>query len=493
MNERFLGVDVGTSSSKGVLVDGRGRVLAQADRSHRVLHPRPAWAEMAPEVWWDDARAILAELTERSDRPITAVGVSGMGPCLMVTDDRSRPLRNPILYGNDTRATAQIEALTQRLGRLEVLNRTGSPLTSQAVGPKLAWVVENEPDVAAATTRMFMTSSWLAHRLTGAYVLDHQSASQAGPMYDVDALEWNQPWASVVAPRGLQLPRLCWPGDVAGTVNAQAARETGLSEGTPVVAGTIDAWSEAVSVDAHGVGDLMVMYGTTMFLLTTVSEKLTSPSLWGTIGALPGTRNLAAGMATSGAVTGWLRDLFGAPDYPTLLAEAAASPPGSRGLVLLPYLAGERTPLFDPGARGVFAGLTLAHGRGDLYRAALEATAFGVRHNLEVMRSAGAQVTRPVAVGGGTQGALWTQIVSDVTGLTQELPTYTIGASYGAAYLAAASGAPVSIKAWNPVAGEVHPDPEAAASYDEPYAVYRALYPASRDLVHRLARLQSGP
>jgi xylulokinase len=198
-------------------------------------------------------------------------------------------------------------------------------------------------------------------------------------------------------------------------------------------------------------------------------------------------------MATSGAVTAWLRDLFGSPDFATLLSEAAASPPGSRGLVLLPYLAGERTPLFDPDARGVLVGLTLAHSRGDLYRAALEATAYGVRHNLEVIRGAGADITRVVAVGGGTEGALWTRIVSDVTGLVQQLPTHTVGASYGAAFLAAASQEAVVIEDWNPQAGEVRPEPAHRQRYDDLYAVYRGLYPATVGAMHTLAAVQKGP
>jgi xylulokinase len=487
----YLGVDVGTSSSKGVLVDPAGRVLARARRTHAVVHPRPAWAEMHVGVWWDDAAGLIRDLLARAPGPVGAVGVSGMGPCLLVTDAEGTPLRDPILYGNDTRATVQIDRLAAELGADEILDRTGSPLTAQAVGPKIAWIVENEPQIAGAMRRLFMTNSWLVHRLTGEYVLDHLSASQAGPMYDVNALDWYHPWADMVAP-GMELPRLCWPGDVAGQVSPEAAATTGLTTGTPVITGTIDAWSEAVSVGAQRPGDLMLMYGTTMFLLATTSARLTSPQLWGTVGAVPETRCLAAGMATSGAVTGWLRDLFGSPDFASLLSDAAQSPPGSKGLVLLPYLAGERTPLFDPDARGLLVGMTLAHGRGDLYRAALEATAYGVRHNLEVMQAAGADITRVVAVGGGTEGVLWTRIVSDVAGLVQELPTHTVGASYGAAFLAAGSREAVLIENWNPKAGEVRPDDTHRQRYDDLYAVYRDLYPATVDAMHTLAAMQKG-
>ena len=163
---------------------------------------------------------------------------------------------------------------------------------------------------------------------------------------------------------------------------------------------------------------------------------------------------------------------------------------GANGLVMLPYFAGERTPIMDPDARGVIAGLTLAHTRGDLYRAALEATGFGVRHNIEAIEAAGGDIRRIVAVGGGTQGGLWTQIVSDITGRPQEIRAQSIGASYGAAFLAAQLVGPASIDTWNPVRETVTPRPEAVEPYDELYGLYRDLYPRTADTVHALAGRQ---
>ena len=211
-----------------------------------------------------------------------------------------------------------------------------------------------------------MASSFLVRRLTGEYVLDHHSASQCDPLYDLAAEGWIEEWAALVAP-GLALPRLLWPGEQAGTVTAAAAAETGLREGTPVATGTIDAWAEALSVGAVNEGDTMLMYGSTMFIVEVVPQTVGDPRLWLTAGVLPHTRTLAAGMATSGSLTGWLQGIAGGVPFETLLAEAAASPPGAHALVTLPYFAGERTPLFDPRARGVVIGLTLSHQRGDLY------------------------------------------------------------------------------------------------------------------------------
>jgi len=180
----------------------------------------------------------------------------------------------------------------------------------------------------------------------------------------------------------------------------------------------------------------------------------------------------------------------GSPDYGELLALAADSGIGANGLLMLPYFSGERTPIMDPQARGVIAGLTLSHTRGDLYRAALEATGYAVRHNLEAFEEAGGDIQRIVAVGGGTQGGLWTQIVSDITGRPQEIRAQSIGASYGAAFLAAQLVEPVSIDAWNPVQETVEPRPEVASQYDELYRLYRGLYPQTADTVHALAARQ---
>ncbi|WP_327098260.1 FGGY-family carbohydrate kinase [Nocardia vinacea] len=487
MTSAFLGVDIGTSSSKGVLVRPDGTVIARAERTHGVSTPRPGWVEHdVDQIWWAEFRAITRELLDAADgTTLDALAVSGIGPCLLPADAVGNPLRPAILYGVDTRATAEIAELNQQFGAAAVLERGGSPLTSQAVGPKLRWLARHEPQVAARTEMLLMASSFLVHRLTGRYVLDHQSASQCVPMYDLRQRDWAHDWATIVAP-GLKLPELAWPTEVVGKVSAAAASATGLPAGLPVTTGTIDAWAEAASVGVRAPGDAMIMYGTTMFLVQVLTDPRPHPGLWLTCGTWPGTYTSAAGMATSGAVTDWLRKLVGG-DFADLVAEAAEVPAGSRGLLALPYFAGERTPLFDPDARGIIAGLTLGHGRAELYRAVLEGIAYGVRHNLEAM--AGGQAPRLVAVGGGTKGGLWTQIVSDVTGLPQQLPADTVGACLGDALLAA-EAVGVDTAGWNPVIGMVEPDADRGATYAWYYRRYRELYESTADIAHFLAAEQ---
>ena len=491
MTELLLGLDIGTASSKAVLAQPDGSVVATAERPHGLSLPRPGWAEHDAEaVWWQDVLALCAELAPRAGAALAGVCVSGIGPCVVPCDADLGPLRPAILYGIDSRAGAEIEELDARYGGEAILARGGSRLTSQALGPKLLWLQRNEPEVWARTAGWYMASSFVAARLTGEYVLDHHSASQCTPLYDLARNAWNEDWAGEIAP-GVALPRLLWPWDPVGEVTAAAADATGLPAGVPVMAGTVDAWAEAVSVGVRRPGDLMLMYGSTMFLVAVLDAPRTHPGLWGTAGATPGSWSLAAGMATSGSLTDWLRRLTGEAAFDTLVREAGEAPAGADGLLLLPYFAGERNPIFDPDARGVIAGLTLTHGRGHLLRAVYEATAFGVRHNVGTFAETGIALDRVVAVGGGTRASLWTQIVSDVTGLAQEIPEQTIGASYGDALMAAVgTGLAGAGSDWTAMRATVEPDEGRRAIYDELFELYLELYGATSAVAHRLAALQ---
>lgn len=492
MTEVILGLDIGSSSTKGVLASPSGDLVASAEAHHGMAFPHPGWAEHdAESVWWDDFLTVLNDLRSQSTGDIAAVAISGIGPCLLPVDMGGAPLRPAIMYGIDVRAQKEIEELTERFGSDRVLERCGSRMTSQAVGPKMLWLQHEEPDVWSRTRRFMMAHSFVQFRLTGEYVLDHHSASQCCPLYSIREAAWIDEWCSEIAP-GVEFPRLAWSSEVIGEVTPEASRQTGLPAGIPVVAGTIDAWAEALSVGVTAPAEFMLMYGTTMFMVEILPELIVTPQFWGTQGVFEGTHTLAGGLAAAGALTAWLRELAGDPSYEHLVSEAALAQAGANGLVVLPYFSGERTPIFDTKARGVVAGLTLSHTRGELYRALLEATAFGVRHNLESMEEAGARPDSIVAVGGGTRGGLWTQIVSDVTGREQGVPRESIGASYGDALLGAIGlGCADQDTRWNSVSEWVKPDEHKRELYDKLYALYRELYGATEDCVHKLADLQS--
>ena len=485
----LLGIDLGTGSTKGVLVDTSGVVLASETIAHSMELPRPGWAEVdAEELWWREVCSISAALTAQLPPGATVAGmcVSGVGPCLVLCDDDLRPLRPAILYGIDTRATAEIDSLTAELGEQPILDRAGTKLSSQAVGPKLEWVRRHEPEVFERATGWYGSNSYIGAKLTGEYVMDHHTASQCTPLYAIREFDWNHQWARRIC-RHLPLPRLVWPSDVIGTVTAAAAEATGVPAGTPVIAGTVDAYSEAFSVGVRRPGDQMLMYGSTMFLVQVIDSYHSDPALWTTAGVERDSLALAAGTSTAGSLISWLQNVTGGASLEDLTAEAQRVPPGSEGLLVLPYLAGERTPVFDPLARGVVVGLTLRHGRGHLIRAAYEGISFGIRQILERFGDAHS-ATRTVAVGGGLRSPVWAQAVSDITGRPQLVPEQAIGASYGDALLAAIGVGLVPPETdWTRIAHELVPDPRNRELYDDLYATWQELYPATRAQVHRLA------
>lgn len=494
MNEVVIGLDIGTSSTKAVAVDRTGRIVAMERSDHTIEMPRPGWVEQdAESVWWRQPCSLLTKLTGRlGRRTVSAIAVSGLGPCVLPCDSGLRPLRPAILYGIDTRSTQEITEIEAMLGAEEILARSGSALSSQAAGPKLAWLRRHEPAVWRQTAGWYTASSFVIGRLTGEYVLDHHTASQCDPLYDLHRRDWARDWAEAICPE-IPLPRLVWSDQVIGQVSEAAAAATGIRRGTPVLGGTVDAWAEAHSVGVRQPGDLMLMYGSTMFMVGVFDGAQSHPALWHTAGLSQGVSTLAAGMATSGLVASWLADIT-SRSVADLGAAAADVPPGSEGLLLLPYFAGERSPLFDPGARGVLLGLTLSHTPAHLMRAVYEAVAMGVRHILEAFTAASTEQPagpprRLVAVGGGASAQLWVQIVSDACGEPQLVPRQTIGACYGDALLAAAAAGLIDPSTdWTETSRVVEPHASLKPAYDKLYGVYRDLYPATRPLIKRLVK-----
>ena len=488
-----LGIDIGTFESKGVLVDGAGRIVATATRPHKMLVPRPGWAEhRADEDWWGDfvhiTRALLAE-SQVDPKDIACVAASAIGPCMLPVDAAGAPLMNGVLYGVDTRAAAEIDHLTATIGADRIMETCGNALTSQSVGPKILWLKNTHPDLYARTAKVLTSTSYITWKLTGEYVIDHYTAANFSPLYDVNALAWSDALAPDILPLD-KLPRLMWSTDIAGHVTAQAAAETGLCEGTPVTCGTIDAAAEAVSVGVQRPGEMMMMYGSTIFIIQVTSDPVRDPRLWYAPWLWPGMHASMAGLATSGTLTHWFRDQFARDTtFGDLAKEAADSPKGAKGLICLPYFSGERTPIHDPQAKGAFFGLDLTHTRGDMFRAVLEGIASGTAHVLDTYRELDAFPHRILAVGGGTKNAVWMQATSDIGGAGQIVCEKTVGASYGDAFLAATAvgkALPDQIVEWNPVARTVRP--EAVAAYARQYPLFKRLYAQTRDIAHELGQ-----
>ena len=494
----YLGIDIGTFETKGVLVDGAGEIVARAARAHKMLVPQAGWAEHRPnEDWWGDFVFVTKALLAKSGinpQDIRAIGSSAIGPCMLPVDVTGEPLMNGVLYGVDTRSSVEIEKLNSQIGSERILDRCGNALTSQSVGPKILWLKNNHPELFAKTAKILSSTSFIVHRLTGCYVIDHYTAANFSPLYDVD----KQDWAFDLAPeivRPDQLPELLWSTDIAGVVTQSAALETGLAVGTPVIAGTIDAAAEAFSVGVTTPGDMMLMYGSTMFMIVLSQRRLRDARLWYAPWLFEGEHASMAGLATSGTLTHWFKDQFAKElsideAFSKLAQEAAASPVGANGLVFLPYFSGERTPIHDTHAKGAIFGLNLTHSRGDIYRSLLEGIACGTAHVIDTYREIGHPPTAVYGVGGGTKNLVWSQAISDIAGVTQILRKKTIGASYGDAFLAALSIGDVTreaINKWNPVENKIVPNIKNAAVYERQYDVYRKLYEQTYDLMERLS------
>lgn len=493
----FLGIDIGTFESKGVIVDRSGRIVASASRPHKMLVPRPGWAEHRPKQdWWGDFTFLCKTLLAESGidpASIRAVGTSAIGPCMLPVDEAGEALSNAVLYGVDTRAAKEIEDLNAAIGAQRILERCGNALTSQSVGPKILWLKRNRPEIFGKAAKIVTSTTYIVQKLTGECVIDHYSAANFQPLYDIA----QQDWTTELAPDIIEterLPKLLWTTDIAGHVTPKAARATGLSAGTPVIAGTIDAAAEALSVGVIRPGDMMVMYGSTIFTIMLSKGRIEDPRLWYAPWLFPGEHASMAGLATSGTLTHWFRDqaardLDADQAFAMLAKEAEASPPGARGLVMLPYFSGERTPIHDPRARGVIFGLDLTHSRGDLYRALLEGIAYGTNHIIETYREIGQTPRKLLAVGGGTKNRVWSQATSDISGLAQSVCANTVGAAYGDAFLAALGIGDVGKKDildWNPEARRIRPDRRTRAVYDRQYEVFLDLYARTKDLMAEL-------
>ena len=504
----LLGIDIGTYESKGVLTTITGEVIAQVAVPHQLLFPRAGWAEHDPELtWWGDFCTITKQLLSTPGvvaADIKGVGISAIGPDVLPIDENFNPLRMGILYGVDTRAVKEIDELNAKYGEDEIFNATANCLSSQSTGPKILWIKKNEPEVYKKARWFVDATTFIVARLTSRVVIDHFSAGCMVPMYD----PWSNKWSDRFCEDFVnleQLPEILWSHELAGRVTSKASELTGLAEGTPVSVGTIDAGAEALSVGVTKPGEMMMMYGSTIFMIqVTDNDQAREKRLWAGPYLFPGTWCLLAGMATSGSLTRWFRDQFapelvaaeksgGASAYAELVKEAAETKPGAEGVIVLPYFSGERTPVMDPRAKGMIFGLSLTHSRGHIFRAILEGMGHGVKQHVDLFTSIGARPKTIKSVGGGTKNSIWLQAISDISGVPQEVAPLTFGASYGDALLSGVAvglvSSPEEIRTWQGKARTINPDEKLAETYRPLSEIYTSLYDATKNQMHKLHEL----
>jgi xylulokinase len=487
-----LGIDVGTTATKAVLLDAERGVVAEADRPAELVSERPGWAEEDPGAWWANVCELASELGAGG---VEAVGVSGMVPCVITVGDDGEPLRRSIQQ-NDARATREVEEVQARLEDAEILERTGSPVTQQSVAPTVLWLQRHEPKVWSDTRAILGSYDFIAAKLTGARGVERNWALESG-LYDFRVEEWATDVCAAVDLDLELLPAVRTSSELAGEVTSEAAAATGLRAGTPVVAGSADHVASAFAAGLLDEGDLLVKLGGAGDILLTTAEPLVDERLYLDYHLAPG-RWLPNGcMAASGSLIRWFqRELSGGASLRELDAEAEQVSPGAGGIVVLPYFLGEKTPINDPDARGAIVGLHLGHTRGALFRALLEGIAFGFRHHLDVFAERGFEARRVRVTNGGARSRLWRQVTADVLGRPLEVP-HTAGSALGAAFAAGIGTGMFSdwseIERFVSVRETVEPDTRASEPYDDAYAAYRQLYPQLRPLYRRAAAPEEVP
>lgn len=478
---QLLGIDIGTTATKAVLLDpDRGRV-AEAERPVRLHSRHPGWAEEDTEEWWRNVRELTPELAE--DRDVAAVGFSGMVPCVILLDEDGRVLRRSIQQ-NDARAVEEIRELCERLADARVLERTGSPVTQQSVGPTLMWLAKHEPEAWSRAHTVLGSYDLMAFRLTGERGVEINWALESG-LFDLESGAWAPDIVEAVGADPSVLAAVRRPDEVVGRVTSEAARETGLRQGTPVVAGSADHVASAFAAGILEEGDLLVKLGGAGDILLASEEPLIDPRLYLDFHLIPH-RYLPNGcMAASGSLIRWFQaHVAGGASLADLDREAEAAGPGAGGIVALPYFLGEKTPINDPAARGAFIGLHLGHERGHLFRAVLEAIAFGFRHHVDVFVERGHAPRRVRVTNGGARSEVWPQVTADVLGMPLERLAVAGGSAVGAAFAAGMGVGAFSdwkeIERFVQVADVVEPHEHEV--YEKPYRRYRALYPALKEV-----------
>ena len=472
----ILGLDLGTTEVKAGLVglDGRLLAIARAGYGLSVGHGE-GWAEQDPAAWWSAVVVAIRALHPPEPVDVVAIGVDGHGPTLAAVDERGDATRPSITF-LDTRATDEASALADATG-----------LHGWALGPLPAalWVERHEPDVAARTRWYLTTWEWLAYRLTGAAVapiVPDQAVPDASAVRDATGLHVER------------RPETAPMGSVVGRLTSEAANALGLRAGIPVAGGTNDAFASYLGAGLSEAGDAYDPGGSAGGFGVYWHEPLDVPGAYVTPAPLAGLYSVGAAMAATGRALDWFRDNIAGGGLSTewLLEEAGSTPPGASGVVFLPYLAGERSPIWDPRATGAFLGLTLAHGRGHLVRAILEASALAIRHVAEPMLRAGVQVTAMRACGGPARSETWNQIKADVTGFPVLVPAVLETAVLGSAILGAVAINAVpnvasGVRSMTRIERRLDPRHECRATYDRAYAVYTGVYPALKPILEGTA------
>jgi xylulokinase len=494
----FLGLDIGTTTTVGILIDAEGRTRAIAARPVTLRSAQANWAEEEPAEWWQNCGEIVRELMSKSGaglKTLAGIGVTGMLPAVILLDEKGRPLRRSIQQ-NDARAVEELERFRSFMAEEEFVRLTGTGYSQQLVGPKLMWLKHHDPDNFNRAQHVVGASDYITSRLTSRVQVEHNWALESG-FVNLATGDYDPRLIALCGIDPSLLPPIRQSHELVGEVKADAAAHLGIAPGVPVVAGCADHVASAFVCGAYTNGDLVIKFGGAADILLSSDKPVKDPRLYIDHHIVPGLFFSNGCMAAGGNLLNWIVGNLASSE--AAAAEAAAMRPhqwldrlaskSDTELLFLPYILGEKTPLMDPYAKGTLIGLGLHHGIGDIWRAALEGIVFGMRHHVDVFTENGLAISRVFAADGGAASDLWLQIAADVLERPVKRIAQHPGSCLGAAFLAAkASGA---IGEWNRIADYVEEDrsfeprPQRSRRYLDKYALWRETYERLKTLYPR--------
>lgn len=509
--ELLLGTDIGTQGTKTVMVNPDGRIIASAFSEYDVLKPKPNWAEQWPDIWVKAAfETVKATLGRSKVKPseIAGIAFSGLyGGSGIPVDKKMEPLR-PCLIWMDRRATGEVEWVKNNVDKNTIFNITGNYVDSYYGFTKIMWIRNNEPENWQKTAQFITPKDYVIYKFTGENIIDFSSAGNIGGIFDIRKRTWSKEMCSILNIPMSKLPqRIVKAADIVGRITKDASQLSGLLEGTPVIAGGIDAPVASFSAGMLEEKSHVAMVGTSTCWGVVHKGQYLSPKLV----SFPYVAHddemiyTFGGAATAGGVVRWFRDQFGEKEmvtekelnisaYQLMDNEAKKISSGSEGLLLLPYFMGERSPIWDPDAKGTIIGLTLYHTRHHIYRAILEGVAYSLRHNIETGLESGLELAKDcIMVGGATKSPLWLKIFSDVTGFPIRTLKQDAEAPYGDALLAGVGTKVLDsyqkIKDWVKFNEPIYPDEKVKKIYDQYFIEYKKSYKFLKDIMKKLGRI----
>lgn len=492
--EYVLGIDVGTTSVKVILLSQEGEIADEASRPHDLISLHLGWAEERAEIWWKNVTECVKEIAARDPermKKVRCIGCSGMVPAIVLLDEQGNPLRNTIQQ-NDARSSRELKQLESELDQEKLFARTGGKTNQQHVLPRLLWVKREEPEVWEKTRTVMGSYDYILYRLTGERSLEINWAVESG-CYDIRERKWLEEDLQTYGMSSKLFPAVHLSMEEVGRTKG-TAELLGLPDGIPVIAGSADHVASTLSAGITEPGDLLIKFGGAGDILYCVDEIQTNPNLFFDYHVVPEHYLINGCMAASGSLVKWfVKDIIDEerPEiFKELDQEAMQVPAGSQGLVILPYFLGEKTPIFDPEARGVMVGLTLSHTKAHIFRAILESVIYGFRHHIEILKEMGFEPFRVMATNGGAKSKFWCQIAADVLGC--EITSYKNhpGSSLGAAFLAGMQAG--IFKDWKeiirclPKSQVYKPNRENVKIYNKTYRIYRELYPTLQPIFQEL-------